>query len=211
MDIIMKNLIIALNAAAQEADNIVGKANNSAKGTIYADTPSVINALKPILKRHGLAFHVMPSVAAGQNIASTDRAGTSFNEFSGTQAVHIFVTHSSGEIWDAGEASMPVNTQNKGMTSLDKSMGVLTVLTRKSWLGLLGVVEVDSVEKTLSGISEQEEQDERILSAAIEALNECETYEQMKPIVNNACKQISREAQTALIKIAGEIKAKIGA
>jgi hypothetical protein len=206
----MKNLIIALNAAAQEADNIVGKTNNSAKGTVYADTPRVINALKPVLKRHGLSFHILPSVASGQNIISTDKSGASFNEFSGTQSVRIVVTHSSGEIWDAGEASMPLNIQNKGMTSLDKAMGVLTVLTRKSWLGLLGVVEVDSVEKTMHGISEQEEQDERVLSSAIDALKKCESYEQMKPIVNSACKLLSREAQTALIKIASEIKANLG-
>lgn len=172
----MQNLITALNAASKEADNIVGKSNNSAKGTIYADTPSVINALKPIIARHGLSFHILPSVAIGGNISSTDKTGASFNEYSGTQAVRIFVTHSSGEMWDAGDASMPVNIQNKGMTSLDKSMGVLTVLTRKAWLGLLGVVEVDSVEKTLTALNEQEQKD-------------ADMYEQAKEVFKTANSQ----------------------
>lgn len=161
----MKNLITALNAAAHEADNIVGKSNNSAKGTVYASTPEVLNYARPLLAKYGLSVSFMPGSFEHHIIQSSTKDGRTFSEQAGVATVEYILNHESGESF-SGNSSMPVNIGNIGLSSADKTLGAWTILKRNIVLGLLGVVEVDNVEKTLAALSEQEAKDAEITEQA---------------------------------------------
>jgi hypothetical protein len=206
----MKNLITALNAAGREADNVIADSDNPAKNTKYASTHKVINSLRPLLNKHGLMIHPIPGVFTGTAIQNADRQGVAFMEVSGEQAMTFLVTHESGESMTF-TASMPVNISNKGLTSSDRSMVVFTILTRKCWLGLLGVVEVDSEEKTLSSINEAQSADEATFKEAISAMDAAGSYEQALAVFSTAkaSGNLSKESLALLVKKGAEIKAKL--
>lgn len=209
----MKNLIAALNAAAQEADNIVGKSNNSAKGTIYASTPEVLNHYRPLLAKHGLSVCFMPGDYQSQIIQSSTKDGRTFSEQAGVATVEYTLNHASGESL-GGKASMPVNIGNIGLSSADKAMGAWTILTRKIVLGLLGVVEVDSVEKTLTALNEQEQKDADMLNQASEVFKTAKTKAELTTmyygfIPKNGKSGLSKDTETKITALATKYKSEL--
>jgi hypothetical protein len=155
-------------------------------------------------------IHPIPGVFTGTAIQNADRQGVAFMEVSGEQAMTFLVTHESGESMQF-TASMPVNISTKGLTSSARSMVVFTILTRKCWLGLLGVVEVDSEEKTLSAINSAQSADESAYNEAIAAMDAAISYEQALAVFSTAkaSGNLSKESLALLVKKGAEIKAKL--
>jgi hypothetical protein len=123
----------------------------------------------------------------------------------------VLVTHISGESIQF-VMSLPVNIGNKGMTSADKAQAALTILTRKAWLGLLGVVEVDSYEKTLSAITEQQSADEAMLAEAKAKLSAAQSYAEALAVYKSAkaTGKLGEESLASLVRLGTEIKDKLG-
>jgi hypothetical protein len=203
----MKNLLSDLSAAMKRADNVVGTSRNDAKGTTYANTPESLNYARSILMQHNLSVCFMPGRYEPHIIESKTKDGRVFQEQAGVASLDYTVIHASGEIM-TGTASMPVNIGNIGLSSADKAMGAWTILTRKIVLGLLGVVEVDSAEKTLEYAQNAAAAEEDALSDAITAMNAASGIEERRAVYAKAKPKLSVKASASLLKIAQELNAK---
>jgi hypothetical protein len=203
----MKNLLSDLSAAMKHADNVVGTAYNESKGKKYAKTPETLNYARSILAQHNLSVCFMPGRYKPKVIESKTRDGKIFKEQAGVASLDYYVVHISGEMMK-GTASMPVNIWNVGLSSADKAMGAWTILTRKIVLGLLGVVEVDSAEKTLEYAQNAAAAEEDALSDAITAMNAASGIEERRAVYAKAKPKLSVKASASLLKIAQELNAK---
>jgi predicted nucleic acid-binding protein len=90
------------------------------------------------------------------------------------------VAHVDGGFVDFGRAELPFNYGNKGLTGADKALIVLTMLQRKVWLGLAGVAEAESEEQQLA----QADKAQNELEAVLNAINDAESLDALRAIVN---------------------------
>lgn len=115
--------IAALSAALAKAQAEMSNASKSSENphfkSRYADLAEVLNTVRPVMAKHGIAVIQMPSFAAG--VAS----------------VETLMTHSSGE-WISNICSAPVSKQDaQGVGS------AITYLRRYSLAAFAGVAQED--------------------------------------------------------------------
>lgn len=115
----IKELATALAKAQAEIENASKNAANPHFKSRYADLAEVLNTVRPVFSKHGLAVMQMPSFADG--VAS----------------IETLLTHASGE-WISNIASAPVSKQDaQGVGS------ALTYLRRYSLAAFAGVAQED--------------------------------------------------------------------
>ena len=115
--------IVALAAALAKAQGEVENASKNAANphfkSRYADLAEVLNTVRPVFAKHGLAVTQFPSFDGG------------------VAHVETILTHSSGE-WMAGTASAPVSKQDaQGVGS------AITYLRRYSLAAVAGIAQED--------------------------------------------------------------------
>ena len=115
--------IAALSAAVAKAqaeiENASKTANNPHFKSKYADLAEVLNTVRPVMSRHGIAIVQMPSFE------------------SGLASVETLMTHSSGE-WISNICSAPVSKQDaQGVGS------AITYLRRYSLAAFAGIAQED--------------------------------------------------------------------
>jgi hypothetical protein len=132
-------LYSALAQFQHAARVVVADRVNKAKGNRYASTSAVLDELRPIAARLGLAIMTPPAGcrAEQQVVDSKGRP-----DFFGVQGVRIIVTHTAGGFADFGVSEMFVNAGNGGSGN-DKSLSAQKILQRQIWLGLAGATVVD--------------------------------------------------------------------
>ena len=112
-------LSAALAKAQAEIENASKTANNPHFKSKYADLAEVLNTVRPVMSRHGIAIIQMPSFDAG--IAS----------------VETLMTHASGE-WISNICSAPVSKNDaQGVGS------AITYLRRYSLAAFAGIAQED--------------------------------------------------------------------
>lgn len=112
-------LSAALAKAQSEIENASKTANNPHFKSKYADLAEVLNTVRPVMSRHGIAIVQMPSFE------------------SGLASVETLMTHSSGE-WVSNICSAPVSKQDaQGVGS------AITYLRRYSLAAFAGIAQED--------------------------------------------------------------------
>lgn len=112
-------LSAALAKAQAEIENASKTANNPHFKSKYADLAEVLNTVRPVMSRHGIAIVQMPSFE------------------SGLASVETLMTHSSGE-WISNICSAPVSKQDaQGVGS------AITYLRRYSLASFAGIAQED--------------------------------------------------------------------
>lgn len=112
-------LSAALAKAQAEIENASKTANNPHFKSKYADLAEVLNTVRPVMSRHGIAIVQMPSFE------------------SGLASVETLMTHSSGE-WISNICSAPVSKQDaQGVGS------AVTYLRRYSLASFAGIAQED--------------------------------------------------------------------
>lgn len=112
-------LAAALAKAQAEIENASKTASNPHFKSKYADLAEVLNTVRPVMSRHGIAIVQMPSFE------------------SGLASVETLMTHSSGE-WISNTCSAPVSKQDaQGVGS------AITYLRRYSLAAFAGVAQED--------------------------------------------------------------------
>lgn len=112
-------LSAALAKAQAEIENASKTANNPHFKSKYADLAEVLNTVRPVMSRHGIAIVQMPSFE------------------SGLASVETLMTHSSGE-WLSNTCSAPVSKQDaQGVGS------AITYLRRYSLASFAGIAQED--------------------------------------------------------------------
>lgn len=112
-------LSAALAKAQAEIENASKTANNPHFKSKYADLAEVLNTVRPVMSRHGIAIVQMPSFE------------------SGLASVETLMTHSSGE-WISNICSAPVSKQDaQGVGS------AITYLRRYSLASFAGISQED--------------------------------------------------------------------
>lgn len=112
-------LSAALAKAQAEIENASKTANNPHFKSKYADLAEVLNTVRPVMSRHGIAIVQMPSFE------------------SGLASVETLMTHSSGE-WISNICSAPVSKQDaQGVGS------AITYLRRYSLAAFAGIAQED--------------------------------------------------------------------
>ncbi len=113
------SLAAALAKAQGEVENASKNAANQHFKSRYADLAEVINTVRPVFSKHGLAIAQFPAFDGG------------------TASVETVITHSSGE-WMAGVCSAPVSKQDaQGVGS------AITYLRRYSLAAVAGIAQED--------------------------------------------------------------------
>jgi len=113
------NLAAALSAAQAEIENASKNAQNPHYKSQYADLAEIINTVRPVLTRHGLAVVQFPGFSDG------------------VVTVETILTHKSGE-WVSGVAGTPAPKQDpQGVGS------ALTYLRRYSLAALCAIAQED--------------------------------------------------------------------
>jgi len=192
----------SLNSFSQSARNILADKFNSGPGkNRYASTQHVLNELKPLLSKMGLAIHIFP------------KNTTLISPGEGKISVTVLVTHESGENISF-EAEMPLNVGSR-QSAADKHMICLTLLTRKIWLGLAGVVETseaDKAETIMNHYGEDPSEDYMLVSAtdylsnAVQEMNGAATIQEMVEIYRRYETVLNEEQIGQLKIIAGQLK-----
>jgi len=112
-------LSAALAKAQAEIENASKTANNPHFKSKYADLAEVLNTVRPVMSRHGIAIVQMPSFD------------------SGLARVETLMTHNSGE-WISNICSAPVSKQDaQGVGS------AITYLRRYSLAAFAGIAQED--------------------------------------------------------------------
>jgi len=112
-------LSAALAKAQAEIENASKTASNPHFKSKYADLAEVLNTVRPVMSRHGIAIVQMPSFE------------------SGLASVETLMTHSSGE-WISNICSAPVSKQDaQGVGS------AITYLRRYSLAAFAGIAQED--------------------------------------------------------------------
>ena len=112
-------LAAALAKAQAEMSNAIKSSENPHFKSRYADLAEVLNTVRPVMAKHGIAVLQMPSFAAG--VAS----------------VETMMMHSSGE-WISNTCSAPVSKQDaQGVGS------AITYLRRYSLAAFAGIAQED--------------------------------------------------------------------
>jgi hypothetical protein len=115
----IKALAGALAKAQAEIGNATKNANNPHFKSMYADLAEVVNTVRPVLARHGLAVAQFPGFADG------------------VVSVETILTHESGE-WLAGTSAAPVvKADPQGVGS------AITYLRRYSLAAVCGIAQED--------------------------------------------------------------------
>lgn len=112
-------LSAALAKAQAEIENASKTANNPHFKSKYADLAEVLNTVRPVMSRHGIAIVQMPSFE------------------SGLASVETLMTHSSGE-WISNICSAPVSKQDAQGVG-----GAITYLRRYSLASFAGIAQED--------------------------------------------------------------------
>lgn len=128
-------LSAALAKAQAEIENASKTANNPHFKSKYADLAEVLNTVRPVMSRHGIAIVQMPSFE------------------SGLASVETLMTHSSGE-WISNICSAPVSKQDaQGVGS------AITYLRRYSLAAFAGIAQEDDDANSAVGHRQQTKPD----------------------------------------------------
>lgn len=159
----IKELATALAKAQAEIENASKNANNPHFKSRYADLAEVLNTVRPVFSKHGLAVMQMPSFSDG--VAS----------------VETLITHSSGE-WVANIASAPVSKQDaQGVGS------ALTYLRRYSLAAFAGVAqEDDDGESAIGRNKKTQKMSGNDLAETQRKINEAQTMESLSKAFDSA-------------------------
>lgn len=184
--------IVALAAALAKAQGEVENASKNAANphfkSRYADLAEVLNTVRPVFAKHGLAVTQFPSFADG--IAN----------------VETILTHESGE-WMAGTASAPVSKQDaQGVGS------AITYLRRYSLAAVAGIAQEDDDANSAVGqkSKEQPKADPQKLADHIAAIDAAADMDALKSAFTDAlnyCKSVGDKlAESAVTKAKDERK-----
>lgn len=153
----------------------------------YADLGQVLNIIRPIFSRHGLALTQIPTKCTSENGIN----------YVGLETV---VMHDSGE-WYSGECVMPVEP-SKGMSLAQSYGSILTYLRRYSAAAVAGITQEDNDAQ----VQREEKKNTDQMTDKLDAMageferkmNGCKDFEDLKNIFkcayewareNNATKQ----------------------
>ena len=142
----IKELAVALAAAQGEIENASKNAQNPHLKSRYADLAEVLNTVRPVLSRHGIAFTQMPSLADG------------------LVSVETMMMHKSGE-WISSIISAPLTKQDSQAVG-----AAISYCRRYSLAAIAGISQEDDDGESAIGRSSKQADPE-----VIQQLNECET------------------------------------
>lgn len=178
----------ALASAQGEIENASKNMKNDHFKNKYADLAEVLNTVRPVFAKHGLAVTQFPSFEGG--------------------LVHVetMLTHESGE-WMAGTASAPVSKQDaQGVGS------AITYLRRYSLAAVAGIAQEDDDANSAVGQKpkEQPKADPHKLADHIAAIDAAADMDALKSAFTDAlnyCKSVGDKlAESAVTKAKDERK-----
>ena len=141
-------LATALATAQGEIENASKNAQNPHLKSRYADLAEVLNTVRPVLSRHGIAFTQMPSLSEG------------------VVSVETMLIHKSGE-WIASTISAPLNKQDSQAVG-----AAISYCRRYSLAAVVGIAQEDDDGESTIGKSNKQADPE-----VIQQLNECESLD----------------------------------
>lgn len=139
------DIFTALSKAQAEFKVALRDSSNPFFKSNYADFQSVVEAVRPALAKHGLAFIQMPSVAENGTTLITR------------------ITHSTGQWF---ECAMPVKTTKDDAQALGAAITYTRRYALQAALGIVASDEDDDAEKTM----DREKQDRQASKAAVTGL-----------------------------------------
>lgn len=181
----------ALASAQGEIENASKNMKNDHFKNKYADLAEVLNTVRPVFAKHGLAVTQFPSFEGG--------------------LVHVetMLTHESGE-WMAGTASAPVSKQDaQGVGS------AITYLRRYSLAAVAGVAQEDDDANAATAKKPEPKADPNRLADHIAAIDAAADMDALKVAFDEAiayCRAAGdRLAEQAIVKAKNDRKAKVAA
>lgn len=184
------SLAAALAKAQGEVENATKGSTNPHFRSKYADLAEVLNTVRPVFTKHGIAVTQFPSYAEG------------------VVSVETVLTHSSGE-WMSGTISAPVSKQDaQGVGS------AVTYCRRYSLAAVAGIAQEDDDGNHAVGKSAAKS-DPQQLADHIAAIDSAADMAGLKAVFDAAvayCKSVGDKlAEQAVIKAKDAAKARIAA
>lgn len=184
------SLAAALAKAQGEVENATKASTNPHFRSKYADLAEVLNTVRPVFAKHGLAVTQFPSYAEG------------------VVSVETVLTHASGE-WMSGTISAPVSKQDaQGVGS------AVTYCRRYSLAAVAGIAQEDDDANQAVG-KPAAKVDQQRLADHIAEIDSAADMAGLKAVFDEAvayCKSVGDKlAEQAVIKAKDAAKARIAA
>src|SRR5574343_259216 len=185
------SLAAALAKAQGEVENASKSATNPHFKSKYADLAEVLNTVRPVFSKNGLAIAQFPSFADG------------------VVSVETVLTHSSGE-WMSGTISAPVSKSDA------QGVGSATTYCRRySLAAVAGIAQEDDDANSAVGHKPQAKVEPSKLADHIAAIDAASALASLKSAFDDAvayCRGVGdRLAEQAVIKAKDARKAKVAA
>ncbi len=187
----IKELATALAKAQGEIENASKASVNQHFKSKYADLAEVLNTVRPVFSKHGLAVTQFPYYE------------------NGVVSVETILTHASGE-WMSGTISAPVSKPDaQGVGS------ACTYCRRYALAAVAGIAQEDDDANSAVGHKPQKQADQSKLADHIAAIEAAADLAGLKAAFEDAvsyCKQVGdRIAEQSVIKAKDARKAKVAA
>lgn len=182
----IKELATALAKAQGEVENASKASVNPHFKSKYADLAEVINTVRPVFARHGLAVTQFPSYE------------------NGVVSVETVLTHASGE-WMSGTISAPVSKPDA------QGVGSATTYCRRYALAAVaGIAQED--DDANSAVGHGQKKSDRIDTskalAAVDACSDIAALRELHKEWSGKCQKASDTESWATIKAAIEVRSK---
>ena len=122
----INEIATALVAVQSEIEDAEANAVNPAFGSRYSKLPTVMQAIRPTITKHGIAIIQSP---ASEQIDGVYHVG-----------LMTRLLHTSGQ-WIEGEAFAPPEETNKATTSIQMFKKAVTMMRRTAALSMVGIAE----------------------------------------------------------------------